>query len=55
MDTRQKAYYISLVILLICLLITALVYLYTGQVILIILFAPPLVYWLLKSQKSDYR
>ena len=50
MDTRQKAWYYSVVLLLVCLLITVLVYAYTGHFILIILFAPPLVYWLLKSR-----
>jgi len=54
MNTKQKANYISLAFLLICLLATALIYLYSGTLIIAILFAPPIVHWILKHrEKSD--
>lgn len=52
MNTRQKANYISLIILLVCLLATALIYLYTGNLIIAILFAPPIVHWILKRREK---
>lgn len=55
MDTGRKAWYYSLVLLLVCLLISIWVYAYTGHLILIILFAPPLVYWWLKSRENKTR
>lgn len=54
MDVKQKANYISVIFLLICLLATAWIYLYTGTLIIAILFAPPIVHWILKRrEKSD--
>lgn len=53
MNLKQKTYYISFVILLLCLLATALIYLYTGQLIIAILFAPPIVHWILKRKEQS--
>ncbi|MGK7370327.1 MAG: hypothetical protein ACNS64_08925 [Candidatus Halalkalibacterium sp. M3_1C_030] len=53
MNLRQKTYYISFVILLICVLATLLIYLYTGQLIIAILFAPPIIHWILKRREQS--
>lgn len=53
MDIKQKTYYISFVILLICILATALIYLYSGQLIIAILFAPPIIHWILKRRERE--
>lgn len=52
MDLRTKTYYISFVILLICLLLTLLIYMYTGNVVIAILFAPPIIHWILKKRSE---
>lgn len=53
MNLKQKTYYISFVILLLCVLATALIYLYTGQLIIAILFAPPIIHWILKRKERE--
>ena len=53
MDLNQKTYYISFVILLICILATLLIYLYTGQLVIAILFAPPIIHWILKRREQS--
>lgn len=53
MNLRQKTYYISFVILLICILATLIIYLYTGHLIIAILFAPPIVHWILKRREQS--
>lgn len=53
MDIRQKTNYISLLILLVCLLATALIYAYSGALIIAILFAPPIVHWILKRREKS--
>ena len=53
MNLKQQTYYISFVVLLICLLATALIYLYTGNLIIAILFAPPIIHWILKRREQS--
>lgn len=53
MDIKQKTYYISFVILLICLALTGIIYMYTGNIIIAILFAPPIIHWILKKRNSS--
>ena len=53
MNTKQKANYISLTFLLICLLATALIYIYSGALVIAILFAPPIVHWILKQRQKS--
>lgn len=50
MDLKQKANYISVIILLVCLAATAWIYLATGTLVVAILFAPPIVHWILKRR-----
>jgi len=56
MTTNQNVWYISAIIVLICLLIAALIYVYTGNLFLFIFVAPPLVHYFLKkrSRKDRY-
>jgi hypothetical protein len=56
MNRNQKVWYISAVIVLACLLIAALIYVYTGQLFLLIFVAPPLVHYYLKkrSRNNEY-
>ena len=56
MNRNQKVWYISAIIVLVCLLIAALIYDYTGQFFLFIFVAPPLVHYFLKkrSQNNKY-
>lgn len=56
MTTKQKTNLISLIILLVCLLATAVIYLYSGTLVIAILFAPPIVHWILKhKERKDKR
>lgn len=55
MTTNQKVWYISAIIVLICLLIAALIYAYTGQLVLFIFIAPPLVHYYLKKRSQNKR
>jgi hypothetical protein len=51
MNIKQKTYYISFTILLICLALTGFIYIYTGDIIIAILFAPPIIHWILKQRE----
>lgn len=53
MNIKQKVYYISSLILLVCVLATLLIYLYTGRLIIAILFAPPIIHWILKRREQS--
>ena len=52
MDTRQKTNFISLMVLVICILLAVLIYLFTGVVFIAIIFAPPVVHWILKRREE---
>lgn len=53
MNIRQKTYFISLFILLICLVLAAVIYVYTGNLVIAIFFAPPVVHWILKKRNES--
>ncbi len=58
MDTKQKTNLISLLVLVICIVLGILIYLFTGIVFIAIIFAPPIIHWILKrreKQQSDNR
>jgi hypothetical protein len=50
MTTHQTIRLISIVILLVCLLLALIFYLYTGQIFIAILIAPPIIHWILKKK-----
>jgi len=50
MNTKQKVWYISAVILLVCVLIALLVYKFTGVIFFAIFFAPPVIHYILKKR-----
>jgi hypothetical protein len=52
MDTTQKTYLISLVVLLVCLALAAGIYMYTGNLIIAIFFAPPIIHWILERRNK---
>ena len=49
----KNVWYISALIVLVCIFIAALVYLYTGQIFLFIFFAPPLVHYFLRKKNRN--
>ena len=53
MTTNQTVWLISIIILLVCLLIALLLYIYTGQIFIAILIAPPIIHWILKKRQKD--
>ena len=52
MDLKQKTYLISFIILLLCLVLAAVIYLYTGNLIIAIFFAPPIIHWILVKRNK---
>lgn len=50
MDLKQKTYLISFLILIICLALAAVIYVYTGNLIIAIFFAPPIIHWILQKR-----
>jgi len=50
MTTNQKVWLISLIIVLVCILTALLIYIYTGQVVLALFIAPPIIHWILKRK-----
>lgn len=53
MTTNQKVWLISFVVLLVCILIALLIYIYTGQILIAIVVAPPIIHWILmRNNKS---
>jgi len=50
MIIHQKAWFYSIIFLLICLLAAVLIYKFTGNIILVLLVAPPIVHWILKKR-----
>lgn len=53
MDIKQQTYLISFSILLVCLVIAAFIYVYTGTIIIAIFFAPPIVHWILQRRNKS--
>ncbi len=55
MDINQKTSLISIIVLLACILAAVLIYIYTGNVVIVLFIAPPIIHWILnKRQGSDY-
>jgi len=52
MDTTQKTYVISGIVLVICLALAAVFYIYTGNLIIAIFFAPPIIHWILQRRNK---
>ncbi|MFH5832023.1 hypothetical protein ACG2F4_04280 [Halalkalibaculum sp. DA3122] len=52
MDIQQKTNAISLLVLVVCILLAVVIYLFTGIVFIAIIFAPPVVHWILKRREQ---
>jgi len=52
MTTNQKVWLISFIIVLICILAALLIYFYTGQIVIALFIAPPIIHWILKKKQS---
>ncbi|MDZ7681960.1 MAG: hypothetical protein U5J63_09695 [Fodinibius sp.] len=52
MDITQKTYLISFIVLIVCLALAAGIYFYTGNLIIAIFFAPPIIHWILERRKK---
>ncbi|MEX0647601.1 MAG: hypothetical protein WD604_11110 [Balneolaceae bacterium] len=50
MTTNQTVWLISLIILLVCILLALLIYIYTGQIVIVLFIAPPIIHWILKKR-----
>lgn len=53
MDTKQKTYLISFIILIVCLVLAGVIYIYTGNLIIAIFFAPPIIHWILQKRMES--
>lgn len=53
MDLRQKTNLISLIVMLICVALGIITYMYTGNILVVILFAPPIIHWILKKERDS--
>lgn len=52
MDLRQKTNLISLMVMLVCIALGIIMFMYTGNVLIVILFAPPLIHWIMKKNRD---
>lgn len=50
MKPKKKIYLISFLILIVCLLLAAIFYIYTGDLIIALFIAPPIIYWMLQKR-----
>ncbi|MDR8390537.1 hypothetical protein NC796_05250 [Aliifodinibius sp. S!AR15-10] len=53
MDLRKKTNMISLLVLVLCIVLAAVIYLFTGIIFIAIIFAPPIVHWILKQREEN--
>lgn len=53
MNLRQKTNLISLLVLVVCLLLGVVIYLATGTVFVAVVFAPPLIHWILRKREQE--
>ncbi len=53
MTSNQTVWLISIIILLVCLLLALILYIYTGHIFIAILIAPPLIHWILKKRQKE--
>jgi len=52
MMINQKVWLISFIIVLVCILAALLIYIYTGQIVVALFIAPPIIHWILKRKQS---
>ncbi|PKD45181.1 hypothetical protein [Rhodohalobacter barkolensis] len=52
MTINQKVWLISFIIVLVCILAALLIYIYTGQFVLALFIAPPIIHWILKRRQN---
>ncbi|PAU93095.1 hypothetical protein CK503_13065 [Aliifodinibius salipaludis] len=52
MDIDQKTNLISIIILLVCTLIAIGIYMYSGNIVVAIFIAPPIIHWILKKRAN---
>lgn len=52
MTTNEKVWLISAIILIICIVISIIVYLWTGHIFIAILIAPPIIHYALKYKNK---
>lgn len=50
MDTKQQTYWISFLILVVCIVLAVVIYIYTGNLVIAIFFAPPIIHWILRKR-----
>lgn len=53
MTTNQKIWLISSIVILVCILAALLIYIYTGQIIIVLFIAPPIIHWILKRRQHN--
>lgn len=53
MTINQKIWLISSIIVVLCLILALLIYLYTGQIVIAIFIVPPLIHYILKKRMGD--
>jgi hypothetical protein len=53
MRAQQTVWLITWIIVLVCILIGLLVWIYTGHVFLAIVVAPPVIHWILKRRQGE--
>jgi len=53
MDNRQKATYINILVVLLCILLAVILYFITGHIVLAIFIAPPVIYWILERNNHQ--
>lgn len=51
MTTNQSVWLITFIVILVCILIALLVWMYTGHVFVAIVVAPPVIHWILKRRR----
>lgn len=56
MESDKKVYLLSFLILLLCLALAGVLYVYTGDIVIAIFLAPPIIHWILKKRmKSEHQ
>lgn len=53
MNPKQKVYLISFIILILCLIAAGVFYFYTGDLIIALFIAPPIIYWILQKRHKE--
>lgn len=50
MNRKKRTYVISFLVLIVCLLTAGIIYVYTGNIIIAIFIAPPVIHWILQRK-----